>query len=47
MLIKVNFQKLKKPKIENENKINDTNKKSIIRNMTFLVFTINTTVLVV
>ena len=47
MLIKVNFQKLKKPKIENKNKINDTNKKSIIRNMTFLVFTINTTVLVV
>ena len=47
MLINVNFQKLKKPKIENKNRINDTNKKSIIRNMTFLVFTINTTVLVV
>ena len=25
MLINVNFQKLKKPKIENKNRINDTN----------------------
>ena len=29
MLINVNFQKLKKPKIENKNRINDTNKKSL------------------
>ena len=29
MLINVNFQKLKKPKIENKNIINDTNKKSL------------------
>ena len=29
MLIKVNFQKLKKRKIENKNRINDTNEKSL------------------
>ena len=28
-LINANFQKLKKPKIENKNRINDTNKKSL------------------
>ena len=29
MLININFQKLKKSKIENKNRINDTNKKSL------------------
>ena len=29
MLINDNFQKLKKPKIENKNGINDTNKKPL------------------